>query len=82
MPEISGLRGGWLDEAIQRVASGRVAEILAEVRRNLPDGSREALMPRTVYWEREHAAYRRQRSADPNPWYRPSSGQSGSEGEG
>lgn len=28
-------------------------------------------MPRTVAWEREHAAFRRQQDAEPNPHYRP-----------
>lgn len=50
---------------------GAVAGLLARVRVELPEGSREALMPRTVAWEREHAAFRRQKDAEPNPRYRP-----------
>lgn len=48
-----------------------VAGLVARVRADLPEGSREALMPRTVAWEREHAAFHRQRQAEPNPHYRP-----------
>lgn len=48
-----------------------VADLVARVRADLPEGSREALMPRTVAWEREHAAYRRHQDAPPNPHYRP-----------
>jgi len=48
-----------------------VAELVARVRADLPEGSREALKPRTVAWEREHAAYARSRDGEPNPHYRP-----------
>jgi hypothetical protein len=48
-----------------------VADLVARVRADLPEGSREALKPRTVAWEREHAAFRRQQDAEPNPHYRP-----------
>jgi len=43
-----------------------IRELLAE---RFPDASREKLMPRQVYWEREHRAYTR--AAEPNPRYRP-----------
>jgi hypothetical protein len=52
----------------------RAAEIRAfvgQVRGTLPDGDREALMPRTVAWEREHRAYERAAAAEPNPDYDP-----------
>lgn len=48
-----------------------VLDLVTRVRAMLPEGSREALMPRTVEWERQHAAYRRQQEAEPNPHYRP-----------
>lgn len=48
-----------------------VADLVSRVRADLPEGSREALMPRKVAWEREHAAFRRQQAAEPNPRYRP-----------
>lgn len=48
-----------------------VAGLVARVRADLPEGSREALMPRTVAWEREHAAFNRLQQAEPNPHYRP-----------
>jgi len=44
---------------------------VARVRADLPEGSREALKPRTVAWEREHAAYARSQEGEPNPHYRP-----------
>jgi hypothetical protein len=72
MPEITGGEDpGWFAGAIQQAASTSAAEILAEIRRNLPEGSREALMPRRVAWEREHRAYLRTRDPEPNPHYRP-----------
>lgn len=48
-----------------------VAEVIARVRTDLPEGSREALMPRRVEWERKHRGFVRQRRAEPNPHYRP-----------
>lgn len=48
-----------------------VAALVARVRADLPEGSREALKPRTVAWEREHAAFRRSQDGEPNPHYRP-----------
>lgn len=72
MPEVTaGGAPGWLADAVQKAATSSAAAILAEVRRNLPEGSREALMPRRVAWEREHAAFIRQRDAGVNPHYRP-----------
>lgn len=71
MPEISSGSPGWLAGVIQKATSERVAEILAEIRNKLPEGSREALMPRTVAWEQEQAAYQRHLHAVPNPHYRP-----------
>ncbi|GAB3817750.1 hypothetical protein GCM10027605_68970 [Micromonospora zhanjiangensis] len=53
----------------------RSAEIRAfvdEVRGALPEGDREALMPRAVAWEREHRAFQRQQDAEPNPAFDPS----------
>lgn len=52
---------------------GPVLDLLAQVRAILPEGSKEALMPRRMAWEREHAAYRRAQGAEPNPHYRPNS---------
>jgi hypothetical protein len=64
MPEISG-----------PVAEGdltpSVRALLESVRAMLPEGSREALMPRRVAWEREHRAYVRVRDGQPNPLYKP-----------
>lgn len=51
---------------------GPVANLVASVRAMMPEGSREALKPRTVAWEREQAAFRRQQAAEPNPLYRAS----------
>lgn len=48
-----------------------VADLVARVRADLPEGSRGALMPRTVAWEREHRAFLRTRDGAPNPLYRP-----------
>jgi len=64
MPEISG-------PVVERLLTRPVRELLRSMGVSLPEGSREALMPRTVAWEREHAAYRRQQEAQPNPHYRP-----------
>jgi len=47
-----------------------VAALVARVRADLPEGSREALAPRTVAWERENQAYLRQSHGEPNPRYR------------
>lgn len=80
-PWAPGQHGVPRDEAVPEVTPGgrlalsdlpaAVAELVARVRADLPEGSREALMPRTVAWEREHAAFLRTQSAEPNPHYRP-----------
>jgi hypothetical protein len=69
------------DQALPEVTSGErlalsdlpaaVADLVARVRAELPEGSREALRPRAVAWEREHRAYLRVRDGEPNPSYRP-----------
>jgi hypothetical protein len=69
------------DQAMPEVTTGErlslgdlpaaVAELLARVRADLPDGSREKLKPRQMYWEREHKAFLRTHNAEPNPLYRP-----------
>jgi hypothetical protein len=64
MPQVTS---GPIAEVTQRLAQ----ELIDQMRRKLPQGSREALMPRRVHWEKEHAAYRRQQDAQPNPHYRP-----------
>lgn len=48
-----------------------VVDLLAQLRAALPEGSREALAPRTVAWEREQRGQQRQRAAEPNPHYKP-----------
>lgn len=53
---------------------GEVAALVARVRADLPRGSREALAPRKVAWEREHKAFLRTQSSEPNPLYKPTSG--------
>lgn len=47
-------------------------EVLESLGVRIPDGSREALMPRTVAWEREQRAFLRTHDGEPNPLYRPS----------
>lgn len=64
MPEIAG-------PVVEGELTAPVRALLESVRAMLPEGSREALMPRRVAWEEEHKAYRRQRDAQPNPHYRP-----------
>lgn len=61
MPEVTG----------RELTSTPVAELIAQAHAALPPGSREALMPRRVAWEKEFDAYRRQQNAQPNPHYRP-----------
>lgn len=67
MPEIAGP----VDEGS---ISGPVRALLDSVRAMLPEGSREALMPRAAYWGREHRAFVRTRDGEPNPLYRPKAG--------
>lgn len=64
LPEITGR----VDES---VLTQPVRDLLKTMGVHLPEGSREALMPRRVAWEREHAAYQRTQDAQPNPHYRP-----------
>lgn len=76
-----GQHGVPKDQAVPEVTSGprlalsdlpaAVADLVARVRADLPEGSREALAPRTVAWEREHRAYVRSHDGEPNPLYRP-----------
>lgn len=63
MPEISGP----IDES---AITPSVRALLDSVRAMLPEGSREALMPRKVAWEREHQAHVRVKDGTPNPLYR------------
>jgi hypothetical protein len=51
--------------------SEEIRNFVDRVRGAIPEGSREALMPRAVAWEREHRAYVRQAEAEPNPAYDP-----------
>jgi len=64
VPEISG-------PIAEGELTAPVRALLDSVRAMLPEGSREALMPRRVAWEREHAAFVRVRDGQPNPLYRP-----------
>jgi hypothetical protein len=64
MPEVLGP----VDES---AITPPVRALLESVRAMLPEGSREALMPRRVAWEREHRAFVRTRDGEPNPLYRP-----------
>jgi hypothetical protein len=64
MPEVAGP----VDES---ALTAPVRALLDSVRAMLPEGSREALMPRRVAWEREHAMFLRTQSAEPNPLYKP-----------
>lgn len=64
-------------EAYQATAgplTDRSAEVQAfvnEIRDVLPEGDREALMPRRVAWEREHRAHQRAATGESNPDYDP-----------
>lgn len=68
-------------QALPELDNGPVAEatrtaareMLARWDVTLPEGSREALMPRREYWDREHRAFLRTRDAEPNPLYKPTS---------
>lgn len=64
MPEVAGP----IDE---NALTPSVRALLEATRAMLPEGSREALMPRRVAWEKEFAAQERQKNAVPNPHYRP-----------
>lgn len=52
--------------------SADIQQLVSQVRTVIPEGDREALMPRRVAWEREHRAAQRQAEAVPNPAYDPS----------
>lgn len=64
MPEVAGP----VDE---NALTPSVRALLDATRAMLPEGSREALMPRRVAWEKEFAAQERQKNAVPNRHYRP-----------
>ena len=51
--------------------SGDIQSLVARIRSILPDGDVEALHPRREHWRREHQAYLRQTTAEPNPRYKP-----------
>jgi hypothetical protein len=53
--------------------SPRVADLLSQLRAELPDAPRERLFPRQVAWEREQQARQRSAAGEPNPHYRPRS---------
>lgn len=50
---------------------GEIQAFVGQMRDVLPEGSREALAPRTVHWEREHRAYVHQQEGEPNPAFDP-----------
>lgn len=52
--------------------SAEIQAFVGQMRSVTPEGSREALMPRRVAWEREHRHHQRQADAVPNPAYDPS----------
>lgn len=52
--------------------SAEIQAFVGEIRGVIPEGDREALMPRKVAWEREHRHHQRQADAVPNPAYDPS----------
>lgn len=80
-PWAPGQHGIPRGEAVPEVATGQrlalsdlpaaVADLVAQVRAGLPEGRRETLAPRRVAWEREHQAYLRHTTGEPNPYYRP-----------
>jgi hypothetical protein len=51
--------------------SKEIRAFVDQVRSALPDGDLEALAPRHEYWRREHQAYQRQLTAEPNPDFDP-----------
>lgn len=70
MPEVAGSGPLALSDL-----PAAVAELVARLRADLPDGSREALHPRRAAWEREHKAYLRTHNPEPNPHYKPKAGE-------
>lgn len=83
-PWAAGQYGVPRDEAVPEVPTGErlalsdlpaaVADLVARVRADLPEGSRDVLYPRRAAWEREHRAYLRSKGGEPNPLYRPKVG--------
>lgn len=67
VPEVTGP----VDES---ALTASVRSLLESVRAMLPEGSREALAPRRVAWEREHKAFLRTRDGVPNPLYKANPG--------
>jgi hypothetical protein len=51
--------------------SAEIRAFVSQIRSVLPAGDIEALAPRREHWRREHQAYQRQLTAEPNPAYRP-----------
>lgn len=74
-PWAPGQYGVPRDQAHPQIAGPlRVEDLPEELRTlldRLPPGSRAALHPRRVAWEREHRAYVRQQGGEPNPHYDP-----------
>lgn len=51
--------------------SQEIQDFVHQVRDVLPEGNVEALHPRREFWRREHTAYQRQLTAEPNPFFDP-----------
>lgn len=51
--------------------SEEIQDFVHQVRDALPEGSPEVLHPRREHWRREHTAYVRQVTAEPNPDFDP-----------
>lgn len=51
--------------------SAEIQAYVGQVRGVIPEGDREALMPRKVAWEREHRHHQRAVEAEPNPAFDP-----------
>lgn len=51
--------------------SAEIQNFVHQVRDTLPEGNAEALHPRREHWRREHTAYVRQVTAEPNPDFDP-----------
>lgn len=54
-----------------RDRSAEIQAFVSQIRGVLPEGDIEALHSRREFWRREHEAYLRQKTAQPNPAYRP-----------
>lgn len=46
-------------------------DLISRLRSLLPESDPDALRPRTAAWRRQHQAWQRQRTAEPNPYYDP-----------